>query len=837
MMKINIPSSPQQIQARLLKLAAFFLFLYSLILTLSPAARERSWQVDYRWSHWLGFVLWASLIALAHYQLRRRLPDSDPYLLPLAALLSGWGMLTVWRLDASLGLRQALWLVVSLGIFILGLRLPSDLRFLRRYKYLWLTGGLLLTALTLVFGTNPLGAGPRLWLGCCGLYFQPSEPLKLLLIVYLAAYFADRLPLFPSAPPLPRRAFVVTRSPAPRVSLAPRLILPLLLPTLVLTGLALLLLLVQRDLGTASIFIVLYTIVLHIASGRKRVLLVSLVGLGLAGLAGYFLFDVVRLRMDAWLNPWLDPSGRSYQIVQSLMAVANGGIGGRGPGMGSPGLVPISISDFIFSAISEESGLVGTIGLFALLGLFLARGMSVALRAPDSFRRLLAAGLTAYLGAQSLLIIGGNLRLLPLTGVTLPFVSYGGSSLLTSYLSLLLLISSQPEEEPAPLPRPQPYLVVTCMLGLGLIAASLVNGWWAVWRGPDLLARTDNARRAISDSYVQRGSLLDRNSTPINLTQGESGSYTRVYSYPDLAPIAGYTHPIYGQAGLEASLDPYLRGLQGNPASLIWWDHLLYGQPPPGLDVRLTIDLDLQRKADALLGEHAGALVLLNAQSGEILVMASHPTYDPNKLDEKGDSLAQDPGAPLLDRAAQGIYPVGTAPTPFFFAAGLSENAPHNDLIQLYDALGFYTTPELRLPIAAASTASGELRVSPLQMALAAATLSNQGILPAPRLAMAVNTPTQGWVILPPLGEPVQALSAQSASSTAESLMVSGQPFWQASGKGFETQEHKTITWYLAGTLPGWQGTPLALVIAIEEDNPSFTEYLGQTLMQEALQP
>jgi len=813
-MKINASLPPQQIQARLLELAALFLFLYSLILSLSPAARARSWAVDYRWSHWLGFVLWAGLTALAHYQLRRRLPDSDPYLLPLAALLSGGGMLTVWRLDSNLGLRQALWLVVSLGIFILGLRLPADLRFLRRYKYLWLTGGLLLTALTLVLGTNPLGDGPRLWLGCCGFYFQPSEPLKLLLIVYLAAYLAGAMP----------------------INLRPW---PLLAPTLVVTGLALLLLLVQRDLGTASIFIVLYTIVLYIASGRKRVLLVSLAGLGMAGLAGYFLFDVIRLRVDAWLNPWLDPSGHSYQIVQSLMAVANGGIGGRGPGMGSPSLVPISISDFIFSAISEESGLVGTIGLFALLGLFLARGMSVALRASDSFRRLLAAGLTAYLVAQSLLIIGGNLRLLPLTGVTLPFVSYGGSSLLTSYLSLLLLllISSQPEDEPAPLPRPQPYLIVTGMLGLGLIAASLANGWWAVWRGPDLLARTDNARRAISDRYVQRGSLLDRNSTPINLTQGESGSYTRVYSYPDLAPIAGYTNPIYGQAGLEASLDPYLRGLQGNPASLIWWDHLLYGQPPPGLDVRLTIDLDLQRIADALLGEHAGALVLLNAQSGEILVMASHPTYDPNKLDEEGDSLAQDPGAPLLDRAGQGLYPVGTVPTPFLFAAGLSENAPHNDLIQLYDALGFYTTPELRLPVAVASTTSGELRVSPLQMALAAAALSNQGILPAPRLAMAVDTPQQGWVILPTLGEPVQALSAQSASSTAESLMVSGQPFWQASGKGVETQEHKTITWYLAGTLPDWQGTPLAMVIVIEEDNPTFTEYLGQTLLQEALQP
>jgi cell division protein FtsW (lipid II flippase) len=813
-MKINTSLSPQQIQARLLKLAALFLFLYSLILTLAPAARERSWAVDYRWGHWLGFVIWAGLIALTHYQLRRRLPDSDPYLLPLAALLSGWGMLTVWRLDASLGERQALWLVVSLGIFILGLRLPADLRFLRRYKYLWLTGGLLLTALTLVFGTNPLGGGPRLWLGCCGVYFQPSEPLKLLLIVYLAAYLAGAMP----------------------INLRPW---PLLAPTLAVTGLALLLLLVQRDLGTASIFIVLYTLVLYIASGRKRVLLVSLAGLGLAGLAGYFLFDVVRLRVDAWLNPWLDPSGRSYQIVQSLMAIANGGIIGRGPGMGSPGLVPISISDFIFSAISEETGLLGTIGLFALLGLFLTRGMSVALHAPDSFRRLLAAGLTAYLGAQSVLIIGGNLRLLPLTGVTLPFVSYGGSSLLTSYLALLLLliISSQPDDEPAPLLHPQPYLVVTALLGLGLIAAALANGWWAVWRGPDLLTRTDNPRRTISDRYVQRGGLLDRNATPINITQGESGSYSRIYPYPNLAPITGYTNPTYGQAGLEASLDPYLRGLQGNPASRIWLDHLLYGQPPPGLDVRLTIDLDLQRKADSLLGEHTGALVLINAQSGEILVMASHPTYDQNKLDEEGPSLAQDPRAPLLDRATQGTYPPGSALIPFHQAAGLGGYPSGSSLEKLYESLGFYTAPELRLPVAAASTARGELRVSPLQMALAAATLSNQGILPAPRLAMAVDTPQQGWVILPPLGEPSEALSAQATATTAESLIVSGQPFWQASGKGVETQEHKTITWYLAGTLPDWQGTPLALVIAIEEDNPTFSEYLGQTLMQEALQP
>jgi cell division protein FtsI/penicillin-binding protein 2 len=120
--------------------------------------------------------------------------------------------------------------------------------------------------------------------------------------------------------------------------------------------------------------------------------------------------------------------------------------------------------------------------------------------------------------------------------------------------------------------------------------------------------------------------LLDRNGTPINLTQGQSGDYIRTYLYPDLASITGYTNPTYGQAGLEAGLDAFLRGLDGNPASSIWWDHLVYGQPPPGLDVRLSIDLDLQRRADALLVNRTGAIVLLNAESGEILAMTSHPT-------------------------------------------------------------------------------------------------------------------------------------------------------------------------------------------------------------------
>jgi cell division protein FtsW (lipid II flippase) len=806
------PSTPAQTQSRLLRLAGVFLFLYSLILTLAPAARARTWAVDYRLSHWLGFAAWLVIFTAAHLLSCRRLPDADPYILPIAALLVGWGTLTIYRLVPGFGLRQTAWLLVCGLVFLLGLRLSPELRFLRRYKYLWLTSGLLLTALTLIFGTNPNGDGLRLWLGCCGVYLQPTEPLKLLFIVFLAAYLADRLPL----------------------SLRP---LPLLAPTAVVMGLALALLVIQRDLGTASIFIFLYTIILYVASGKKRILMFSLVGLAVAGVAGYFLFDVIRLRVDAWLNPWLDPSGRSFQIVQSLMAVANGGTSGRGPGMGSPGLVPVAISDFVFTAIAEETGLAGTLGLLALIGFFVSRGIRTAMHAPDNFRRILAAGLIAYLGAQSILIIGGNIRLLPLTGVTLPFVSYGGSSLLTSFLALLilLLLSSQPEEEPAPLPKPQPYLILTGLIGLGLFALAATNAWWAVWRGPEILERTDNARRSISDRYIQRGSLLDRHEAPINLTAGKSGAYLRTYLYPALAPVTGYTNPNYGQSGLEASLDPYLRGMQGNPASSIWWDHIVYGQPPPGLNVRLSLDLELQRRADDVLGDHTGAIVLINAASGEILVMASHPSFDPNKLDTQASTMLQDPGSPLLDRAIQGQYPPGDAMQPFIQASGLNLWPSQQVTQAWYAALGFYDTPELRLPAAVASSPENELRVSPLQMVLATATLSSDGIRPAPRLAMAVDTPTQGWVILPALSESVTVFASASAADAAQGLMVGGQPLWQWNARA--TQGNQTFSWSLGGTLPKGQGSPLAVVVLLEENNPNWASHIVQSLLEAALHP
>jgi len=799
-------------QSRLLRWAALFLFIQSTILTISPAVRERIWNVDYRFSHWIGYFVWLGLIIFANRITTERLPERDPYLLPAAALLSGWGLLTIWRLDEIFGLRQTIWFAISIFAFTLALYIPKNLHFLRRYKYLLLFSGLFITALTLLFGTNPLGYGPRLWLGCCGIYFQPSEPLKLLLVIYLSAYLADRASLRLSS-------------------------IPLLVPTLVVTGMALLLLLVQRDLGTATIFISIFTIILFTATGKRRILLAAIIFLAIALYTGYFFIDIIRIRVTGWVNPWNDPSGNSYQIVQSVLAVANGGILGRGFGIGSPLLVPVAISDFIYAAIAEETGLIGSVGLLTLIWLILARGLITALHATDRFRRYLAAGVVTYLGIQSLLIIGGNLRLLPLTGVTLPFVSYGGSSLLTSFLALfiLLVISNVEDSEPTLLPDPKPYSVLAAGIAFGLAACVLATSWWAVVRAPDLLERTDNPRRSIADRFVLRGKILDKNNDPINITEGESGNYKRIYLYPDLAPITGYTHSVYGQAGLESSLDDYLRGLQGNPSSLILWDHILYGTPPPGLDVRLSIDLALQTKADELLGKTAGAIILMNAKTGEILVMASHPTFNPNDLDEEGEEISRNSAAPLVNRATQGIYPIGDILAPLINAEFGDIQPNESNLINFYKELGLYQSPNLNMPLASISETdiSNHQQASPLQITIAAALLSNGGILPTPRISIAVNTYEQGWVVLPAEGTPVDVMQASEANTAALSFTVEGQPYWSHYSK-IKT-DNATITWLISGTLPDWSGTPLILVTTLEDNNLFLAERIRNEILNLAV--
>jgi cell division protein FtsW (lipid II flippase) len=867
----NGTSPKDQTQSRLFQLAALFLVLYSVVLTLSPAVRLHSWQVNYRWSQWIGVAAWFVGFIAIHRLSMRHLPERDPYLIPIVSVLAGWGLLTIWRLGNDIGLRQTVWLALSTVAFGMMMTRPRVILLLRRYKYLWLTGGLLITGLTFILGTYPGGDGPHLWLGCCGVYLQPSEPLKLLLVIYLAAYLADR-------------------------SLLRLGLFSLLLPTLILGGAAMVILIGQRDLGTATLFIVVYSVVIYLASGKRRVLVISAILILAAAFIGYQLFSVIQVRLAGWLNPWVDASGKSYQIVQSLLAIASGGTMGNGPGIGNPGIVPVAQSDFIFAAISEETGLTGTIGLMVLLGILAIRGLVIALRASNVYQRFLAAGITVNLMAQSILIIGGNLRLLPLTGVTLPFVSYGGSSLLTSFISiaLLALISNHSEDEVAALPNPRPFIFTGGLLLVSLLAAGTVNAYWSVIRNADLQQRTDNPRWAVNDRYVGRGNILDRNNQPIAITTGTPGNYQRTLLQPDLGPIIGYSNPLYGQAGLEASLDGYLRGLQGNLSSTVEFYQLFYAQTPPGLNVRLSIDLKTQKLADTLLAGKAGALVLLNADTGEVLAMSSHPGFDPNTLDENWNVWSKDPRGLFVNRATQGQYPPGTALSPFVLAIVLGQQnlptqAPPSSIIfnasewdcaipvsgnnswgelishgcpgaansmaqlirpdqlnQLIHQIELDRAPQINLPVATVkpvqaqadsnslALGEGNLLVSPLQMALAAAALSPQGNIPASRIASAYQSALQGWVVLPgPQAFPMQQLNRRA--ETTQFLQSQDLPIWEVTATALALKGK--IAWYLAGTIDAWHGTPLTLALVLEENDPSSAQKIGENILKTLLLP
>ncbi|RME50814.1 MAG: FtsW/RodA/SpoVE family cell cycle protein [Caldilineae bacterium] len=385
----------------------------------------------WRWEYGAALGTWLACFGLATYLLRRRLPLADPYLLPLVSLLAGLGLLMVARLAPRFLLRQTVWLAVSTVALLAVTLVPRNLAWLRRYKYTWLLAGLALLATTLVFGVNPSGAGARLWLGAGGVYFQPSEPLKILLVVFLAVYLSDR-----------RRPLIEVEARLGRLRLPHPAYLG---PMLTMWGFSILLLFWQRDLGAALLFFCTFLAMLYAAVGRAQYVLVGLGLLLAAGVIGYRAFDYVALRIEGWWNPWLDPAGRSFQIVQSLLAFAEGGWFGQGLGQGLPTAIPVVHTDFVFAAVAEEYGLLGALGVLLAFGLIVHRAFQIALRCETHFRQLLATGLGFLIGLQTLVIAAGALKLIPLTGVTLPFVSYGGSSLLTSFVmvGLLLFMSAQ----------------------------------------------------------------------------------------------------------------------------------------------------------------------------------------------------------------------------------------------------------------------------------------------------------------------------------------------------------------------------------------------------------
>ncbi len=881
MLTLTSPELHEEINRReawLLGLAFVYLCLLALALAISPVVRAQDWSaLGSRWMHVVVLPVWLTCAWLVRRQLRCVKPRRDPYLLPVSFMMAGWGMMLIWRLLPGFGARQTGWFVVATVVMLLVLRGPSNLNWLRQYRYLWLLGGILLTGLTLVFGTNPSGGEPRLWLGCCGVYIQPSEPLRLLLIAFLASFLADRV-------------FV-------RWDKSPHAWFLTLTPLLLVWGVSIALLLVQRDLGMGSLFLMLLALMLYLITGRWYVLLVAAFFTVFAGVIGYQFIEVVHSRISTWLNPWADPIGSSYQLVQALISVASGGVFGRGPGLGSPGFVPVVHSDFVFTAVVEEWGLLGGLALIALFAILVSRGLRIAANNRDPFRASLAAGIAVAFGLQAVLIMGGTIRLLPLAGLTLPFVSYGGSSLVTSFigLSFLLLLSGEGkrvERFSHPMRIIQMGMILTWMgLALGL-------GWWTIYRAPTLTARTDNPRRALSALYSKRGSIIDREGNVLAYTTGERGDYERIYNTPWAASALGFDSRHYGQAGIEKSMDAILRGEAGRSELEVWGAHLLLGLTPPGLDVRLTLDERTQKVVSEAMRDRRGAVVVVEAASGEIRSLMSAPSYDPNRIEEEWGQLISNELSPLLNRTSQGQYQIGMAFAPLLTAWAVDEGG--GDLNETFDhgaspvvvddievscgvppsdtgaitleealrsacprpylALGTRLGAEslqlalhrfaldrpvlIRLETASqeniiitdddvspTAVGQGDLVVSPLQMARAFASLLNGGKLPALHLVDAVADTSQAWHEEAPLGEVRYAISEATAKAVVESLRDPGEPtVLSFSAQAVTGEEHGNLAWFLGANPQSAEGC--VIVMVLEDSTWQDARTLGNSLLR-----
>lgn len=419
----------------------FALVPVALLLTAGFAAvlSQEGPQVDN-----VSLVYGAYFLALClatHIFLRIRLPNADPYLFPLMALLTAFGLVMVYRIDESLARDQANWFVFGLILFALTIQLLRDYEVLERYRYTIAAVSLLLLLAPRLPGIGQQVNGAYLGVKLGPIAFQPAEFAKLGIVIFLASYLREhREVLIVGA----RRILGVTLPPLKHFG-----------PMLVVWGASMFMLVFIRDLGSSLMFFAAFLALLYVATGRFSFVVI---GMAMFLLGAWFFASTVphvHDRVEIWLHPWEHPKTTGYQILQSLFAQADGGLFGKGFGQGmitTPGgspLLPAAQTDTIYALIVNELGLFGACGLIATYLLITARGFKVALLASDGFSKLLATGLTAVFAIQAFVIIGGVTRVIPLTGVTLPFVSYGGSSIVANFvlLALLLLVSDRARRE------------------------------------------------------------------------------------------------------------------------------------------------------------------------------------------------------------------------------------------------------------------------------------------------------------------------------------------------------------------------------------------------------
>jgi cell division protein FtsW (lipid II flippase) len=375
-----------------------------------------------------GFFL--ALYFVAHLGLRAGLPDADPWLLPLSALLTALGLTEIYRLNPLLARDQSVWIVIGVAGFLGLILVLGDHRKLESYMYTLGVAAVVLLVGTMLVGTTVNGA--KLWIRFGGVQVQPGEFAKLLLVIFLAGYLRERRELLTMA----HRRILGVGLPAARH----------LGPLVAMTGIALGVVAVMNDLGTALLLYGIFLAMVYVATGRQ---LYTVAGLGLFAAGSWVVYTItphVQERFQVWLDPWKTPHTNGYQIIQSIESIADGGVFGTGLGRSfqlfsnGVSVIPAAQTDGIYAVWADETGLAGAAGLILIYLLFAYRGFKIASMADDGFTKLLAAGLTFTVALQAFLIIGGITRLIPLTGITLPFVSYGGSSIVSNFLLLALLL-------------------------------------------------------------------------------------------------------------------------------------------------------------------------------------------------------------------------------------------------------------------------------------------------------------------------------------------------------------------------------------------------------------
>ncbi len=422
---MSVPSSYVALARRNTELGLIVMgvFITGAAYTLSALGRDSNIPAN------LGvfLVVLFGLLVAAHVATRRLARGADGVLLPLAALLNGIGYVMIARIDAKqLAGLQATWTLIGIGVYIAALIAVRRVNDLRRYQWTFFLIGAGLLLLPFVPGVGRNINGARIWVRLGPIGFQPGEMAKICLAIFFAGYLTERRELIaagtwrvgPVSLPEPRHLF----------------------PILAAWSVSVVVMIGQRDLGSSLLFFTLFVILLWVATEKASFLVLGTLLFAGAVTVAYQTFGHVQDRVSIWLDPWADYEGKGYQIAQSMFALASGGLSGSGLGLGTPTKIPEVKNDFIFAAVGEELGLFGATAILIAFVLMIGAGFRTAVRADRPFEKLLATGLTTILGVQAFIIIAGVIRVLPLTGVTLPFVSYGGSSLVANYLLLALLM-------------------------------------------------------------------------------------------------------------------------------------------------------------------------------------------------------------------------------------------------------------------------------------------------------------------------------------------------------------------------------------------------------------